>query len=118
MISMVRRSGKLLGGLALLALARLTGPAGAAGTAESTTATACQPVQVAEGTQCVKDQLKPLRDAKTYDETTTVTENSEATKTVTFVFEPKCRHDPTPCREASRSISSTVDCKTGKASCP
>jgi hypothetical protein len=118
MNSMTRRFGKLLGGLALLVLAWLTGPSGASGSAETSAAPDCKPVQIAEGTQCVKDQLKPLRDAKAYDETTTVTDNSETTRTVTFTFEPKCRHDPTPCGTASRSLSSTVDCKTGTASCP
>jgi hypothetical protein len=104
----------LLLGLSLLTVAWVMVPAGAA----EPTGPACKPVQVAESTQCVKDQLKPLRDAKTYDETTTVTDNTDGIKTVTFIFEPKCLHDPVPCRTPSRSISSTVDCKTGTATCP
>jgi hypothetical protein len=79
---------------------------------------ACRPVQIAETTQCVKDQLKSFRKAKTYNETTTVADNSDGTKTVTFIFEPKCLHAAVPCRIASRSIISTVDCKAGTATCP
>lgn len=105
---------KLFGSLSLLALAWMTLPARAA----EPTAAACKPVQIAEGTQCVKDQLKPMREAKTYNETTTVTDNADSVKTVTFIFEPKCLRAPTPCRIASRSVTSTVDCKTATATCP
>jgi hypothetical protein len=47
-----------------------------------------------------------------------VTDNAESVKTVTFIFEPKCLRAPTPCRIASRSVTSTVDCKTATATCP
>jgi hypothetical protein len=102
---------KLLCSLSLLALACASSPTAGA-------APDCKPVQIAEGTQCVKDQLKAFRDAKTWNETTTITDNADGTKTVTFVFEPKCLRAPTPCRIASRSVSTTVDCKTGTATCP
>jgi hypothetical protein len=101
---------KLFASLALLATACVT--AGAAAPE------ACQPVRVAEGTACVKEQLEPLRKAQTYKETTTVADNEDGTKTVTFVFEPKCLRAPTPCRIASRSVSAVVDCAAGAAVCP
>jgi hypothetical protein len=109
----MKTSGKLLGCLVLLAVSAVAVPSGGA----APTAPACKPVQIAESTDCVKDQLKPLRDAKTYNETTTVTDNADGVKTVTFIFEPKCLKDPTPCKDPSHSISSTVDCKTGTATC-
>jgi hypothetical protein len=105
---------KLLCSLSLLALACVATPARAA----EPPPPACKPVEIAEMTQCVKEQLKPLRDAKTYDETTTVTDNSDGTKTINFIFAPKCLHAPSPCKIASRNISSIVDCKTGTATCP
>jgi hypothetical protein len=101
---------KLLCSLSLLLLACATADLKAAGPD-------CKPVQIAEATPCVKDQLKPLREAKTYNETTTVTDNGDDTRTVTFIFEPKCLRAPTPCRIASRSVTTTVSCKTGTASC-
>jgi len=110
-------STKLLCCLFLLAASAVTVPSGGAAPM-SPTSPACKPVQIAESTDCVKDQLKPLRDAKTYNETTTVTDNADGVKTVTFIFEPKCLKDPTPCKDPSRSVSTTVDCKTGTASCP
>lgn len=101
---------KLLCSLSLLALSCLTADLGA-------DEPDCKPVQIAESTACVKDQLKPLRDARTYKETTTVTDNGDGVRTVTFVFEPKCLRDPTPCRIASRSITASVNCKAGTATC-
>jgi hypothetical protein len=102
---------KLLCSLSLLVLACSTSDLKAAGPD-------CKPVQIAESTPCVKDQLKLLRDAKIYNETTTVTDNGEDTRTVTFIFEPKCLRAPTPCRIASRSVEASVSCKTGTATCP
>jgi len=105
---------KLLCSLSLLALACVSAPTRAA----EPPAPECKPVEIAETTQCVKEQLKPLRDAKTYDETTTVTDNSDGTKTINFIFAPKCLRAASPCRIASRNISSVVDCKAGTATCP
>lgn len=78
----------------------------------------CQPVQIAEATPCVQEQLKPLRESNDYDETSNVADNEDGTKTVTFVFDPKCLDDPTPCRVASRSVTAMVNCGTSNATCP
>jgi len=79
--------------------------------------TDCKPVQIAEATPCVKDRLKPLRDAKIYKETTTVTDHGDGVRTVTFVFDPKCLQDPTPCHMASRNVTVSVNCTAGTATC-
>jgi hypothetical protein len=101
---------KLVCSLCLLALGYVTTPAQGA--------EPCKPIQIAEATPCVQEQLKPLRELKTYNETSTVTDNTDGTKTVTFVFNPKCLDDPTPCRLASRSVTAVVDCTTSTATCP
>jgi hypothetical protein len=106
-LSMIK---KLLCSLCLLAFACISVPA--RGEAP------CKPVQIAEATPCVQEQLQPLREASTYNETSEVTDNADGTKTVTFVFNPKCLDDPTPCRLASRSVTAVVDCTTSTATCP
>jgi len=78
----------------------------------------CKPIQIAEATPCVQEQLKSLRESDLYDETSSVTDNEDGTKTVTFVFDPKCLHAPNPCRVASHSVTAAVDCKTSTATCP
>jgi hypothetical protein len=110
---MIGKRGKLVCGLSILVLACASAPAPSAADED-----VCKPVEVAEATKCVQDQLAPLRDAKTYNETTTVADNGDETRTVTFVFEPKCLRDPTPCRIASRSVTALVACKTATATCP
>ena len=79
---------------------------------------ACQAVRIAESAACVKEQLAPLRKAKIYQETTMVEDNPDGTKTVTFLFEPKCLRAAIPCRIASRSVIALVDCTAAAATCP
>lgn len=102
---------KLVCSLCLLAFAYVTTPAAQG-------AEPCKPIQIAEATPCVQEQLQPLRESKIYNETSSVTDNPDGTKTVTFVFNPKCLDDPTPCRLASRSVTAVVDCTTSTATCP
>jgi hypothetical protein len=99
---------KLACSLCLLIFAYITDPAQAA---------ACQPIQIAEATSCVQEQIQPLRDSNEYKETTNVTNNDDGTKTVTFTFNPKCLNDPTPCGLASRSVTAVVNCTTETATC-
>lgn len=66
----------------------------------------------------MKEQLAKLRQAKIYQETTTVADDPDGMKTVTFLFEPKCLRAPTPCRIASRSVVARVDCAAAAATCP
>lgn len=81
-------------------------------------ATVCKPIKIAESTQCVKDQIDPLRSSGTYNETITVTDNGNGTYTVTFTYDPKCLNLNPPCGLASRIVTATVDCATGTATCP
>lgn len=79
-------------------------------------ANACtgQAVQIAESTQCVQDQLQPLRNSNLYHESRTVTDNGDGTVTVTFIFTPKCG----TCGLATRIVTAVIDCATGTATCP
>lgn len=114
MIDMIARLARLSFSLVLIAAAAcMPVSAGVAAASE-----ACQPVRIAESAACVKEQLAKLRKAKIYQETTTVADDPEGTKTVTFLFEAKCLREPTPCRIASRSVIARVDCSTGAATCP
>jgi hypothetical protein len=79
---------------------------------------ACRPVRIAESAACVKEQLAKLRAAKGFQETTTVADDPDGMKTVTFLFEPKCLRAAVPCRIASRSVIAKVDCATAAATCP
>ena len=79
---------------------------------------ACRPIKIAESTQCVKDQIDPLRSSGTYNETITVTNNGNGTYTVTFTYDPKCLNFNPPCGLASRIVTATVDCATETATCP
>lgn len=101
---------KLACSFCLLILAYITAPAGAA--------EACKPIPIAEATPCVQEKIQPLRDSNSYNESTSVTNNDDGTKTVTFTFNPKCLDDPTPCGQASQSVTAVVDCTTNTATCP
>jgi hypothetical protein len=100
---------KFLCSLSLLTLACATGPAGAD--------SSCKPVKIAEAEKCVQDQLEPLRGSTNFNETSKVDDNEDGTKTVTFVFEPKCLHGPNPCRVANRVVTAVVDCAARSATC-
>lgn len=101
---------KLVCSLGLLTFAYMATPAQGAG--------ACKPIQIAEATPCVQEQLEPLRESTTYNETTKVADNEDGTKTATFVFNPKCLDDPAPCRMPSQSVTAVVNCTTDSATCP
>jgi hypothetical protein len=81
-------------------------------------AAACRPAKIAQDTQCVKDQIDPLRASGIYNETITVTDNGNGTYTVTFTYDPKCLNFNPPCGLASRIVTATVDCATETATCP
>jgi hypothetical protein len=74
--------------------------------------------QIAENTQCVQDQVQPLRSSGIYNEHHTVTVNGNGTATVTYTFDPKCLNNNPPCGLASKIVTATVDCSAGTATCP
>jgi hypothetical protein len=74
--------------------------------------------QIAENTQCVQDQVQPLRDSGQYNEHHTVTVNGDGTATVTYTFDPKCLNSNPPCGLSSKIVTATVNCSTGTATCP
>jgi hypothetical protein len=47
-------------------------------------------------------------------ETTTVADDPDGMKTVTFLFEPKCLRADPPCRR----VIAKMDCATSAATCP
>lgn len=100
---------KLFLALVLVALAlTVAGPVDAA----------CRPAKIALDTQCVADQVDPLRASGTYNETITVDYNGDDIYTVTFTYNPKCLNFNPPCGLASRIVTATVDCATETATCP
>ena len=79
---------------------------------------ACRPAKIAQDTQCVADQIDPLRASGTYNESITVDYNGDDIYTVTFTYNPKCLNFNPPCGLASRIFTAKVACATETATCP
>ena len=71
---------------------------------------------MAKATTCVQAmeaQCSPVGWRESYD----VFDNGNGSLTINFVYEPKCLHDPVPCRIASRLVVVGVDCQAHTATC-